>query len=116
MTPDQNKTSRNLPALGRLLLWVDKPGSANKLFWGLGIFCGLLFLADFTYHKHGHFEVEYFPGFYGLYGFVMFTLLILAAKMLRSFIKRPEDYYGDKAIDTEEYPADQLDKEQYHAD
>jgi hypothetical protein len=40
----------------------------------------------------------------------MFTALILAAKTLRIFIKRPENYYGDKAIDIEDYPADQLEK------
>ena len=98
------------PSLGRALLWVDRPGSANKLFWGLAILCGLLFLADFTYHKHGHFEVENLPGFYGIYGFVMFTGLILAAKALRVLIKRPEDFYGDKAVDSEDYPEDQLER------
>ncbi len=105
-----------LPALGRMFLWVDRPGSANKIFWALAAVCLLLFLLDFTYVKHGHFKVEDLPGFYGVYGFVMFTLLILAAKTLRIFIKRPEDYYGDRAIDTEEYPADQLNKEPYDAD
>jgi hypothetical protein len=103
------------PALGRILLWVDRPGSANKIFWGLAAFCGVLFLADFTYEKHGHFAVEDIPGFYGAYGFVMFTALILLAKALRYFVKRPEDFYGDKAIDREEYPADQLDKVDYDA-
>lgn len=102
-----------LPALGRMLLWVDKPGSANKLFWGLAIACVLLFLLDFTYEKHPHFDVELIPGFYGIYGFVMFTGLILAAKALRVLIKRPEDYYGDKAVDREEYPADQLKMERH---
>jgi len=116
MAADHNDTPENLPALGRMFLWVDKPGSANKIFWGLAVFCALLFLADFTYHKHGHFEIEDFPGFYGLYGFVMFTLLILAAKTLRIFIKRPEDYYGDKAIDTEDYPASQMEKADRHVE
>ena len=50
------------------------------------------------------------PGFYGVYGFFMFTALILVAKALRLFIKRPENYYGDKAIDTEDYPTDQLEQ------
>jgi hypothetical protein len=40
----------------------------------------------------------------------MFTALILAAKSLRFFIQRPEDYYGDSAIDREEYPPEQLEK------
>ena len=50
------------------------------------------------------------PGFYGIYGFVMFTLLILVAKTLRIFIKRPEDYYGKAAVDSEDYPAAQLEQ------
>lgn len=97
------------PALGRLLTWVDRPGSATRLVWLLAAICALLFLADFTYEPHRHFEIEEHPGAFGVYGFVMFTLLILTAKALRFFIRRPEDYYGDKAIDREEYPADQLD-------
>jgi hypothetical protein len=35
------------------------------------------------------------------------------AKGLRVLIKRPEDYYGNKAVDTEEYPEDQLDKREH---
>ncbi|MDH5453942.1 MAG: hypothetical protein OEY05_00380 [Paracoccaceae bacterium] len=111
----QTRDTGNLPALGRMMLWVDRPGSANKIFWGLAVLCGVLFLLDFTYEKHGHFDVEHLPGFFGIYGFVMFTGLILAAKTLRIFIKRPEDYYGDKAIDREVYPEDQLDKVKYNA-
>ena len=111
----QNDNPANYPILGRMMLWVDKPGSANKIFWGLAVICGLLFLADFTYDKYGHFPVELIPGFYGIYGFVTFTALILIAKVLRVFIKRPEDYYGDKAVDREDYPEDQLDKVENNA-
>ena len=103
------------PALGRLFMWVDKPGSATKIYYILIAICVGLFLLDFTYHKHGHFAVENVPGFYGIYGFVMFTGLILAAKALRFFIKRREDYYGDRAIDREDYPEEGLDKVDYDA-
>ena len=111
----QNDNPANYPLLGRMMLWVDKPGSANKIFWGLTVACVLLFLADFTYEKHGHFQIEDIPGFYGIFGFVMFTALILAAKGLRILIKRPEDYYGDKAVDVEDYPEDQLDRVEHDA-
>jgi len=106
----KTENTDSLPPLGRALTWVDRPGSANKIFWGLAVACVLIFLASFTFEAHGHFEVEHIPGFYAVYGFVMFTGLILAAKLLRVFIKRPEDYYGDKAVDSEDYPADQLDR------
>lgn len=111
-TPDSPDT---YPALGRAMLWVDRPGSVRKIIIALTLVCAVLFLLDFTYTKHAHFDVEYIPGFYGIYGFVMFTGLIIAAKILRSIIKRPEDYYGDKAVDSEDYPEDQLDKVQNDA-
>jgi hypothetical protein len=41
----------------------------------------------------------------------MFTVLIFVAKFLRLIIKRPENYYGDKAIDQEDYPASQLEQD-----
>ena len=97
------------PALGRMMTWVDKKGSDKKIFWALALVCVVVFLLEWTYEKHPHFGVEGVNGFYAFYGFIMFTGLILVAKGLRVLIKRPEDYYGDKAVDTEEYPEDQLD-------
>ena len=100
----------NLPALGRFLAWFTKVKNSKYIIGALVVICIALFLADFTYKKYGHFEVETYKGFYGAYGFVMFTGLILLAKTLRYFIQKPEDYYGDKAIDREEYPEEQLEK------
>ncbi|MBL4749858.1 MAG: hypothetical protein JKX71_04615 [Amylibacter sp.] len=97
------------PALGRMLTWVDKPGSDKKIIWALVVACVVVLAVEWTYTPYGAFQVEYIRGFYAAYGFVMFTGLILVSKALRYFIKRPEDYYGDKAIDSEEYPEDQLD-------
>jgi len=110
---DPKDNPETYPALGRLLSWVDKPGSGNKIFWALVVVCGLLFIADFAIEKHSAFEMEDLPGFFAVYGFVSFTALILAAKALRVLIKRPEDYYGDKAIDREEYPKAGLDEVRY---
>ena len=96
--------------LGKKLCWFTETENANKIFIGLAMLCIVLFLADFTYHTHGHFPIEEIPGFYGAYGFFMFTALIFAAKTLRLLIKRPENYYGDKAVDGEDYPTDQLEQ------
>ena len=100
--------------LGKLFVWFATPANANKIFAALITLCMLLFLSDFTYKKYGHFPIEKIPGFYGAYGFVMFTALILAAKTLRLFIKRDETYYGEKSVDREEYSADQLDMRQHN--
>ena len=65
------------PALGRMMTWVDKKGSDKKIVWALGIACLIVLLLDFTYDIDRHFQVEYILGFYAIYGFVMFTGLIL---------------------------------------
>ena len=101
----------NHSSLGVKLSWFTTPKNSNKIFLGLALFCLILFLADFGYHKYGHFFIEEIPGFYGAYGFVMFTVLIFVAKFLRLIIKRPENYYGEKAIDQEDYPASQLEQD-----
>ena len=110
MDLNKSNATRKFSPLGKTLSWFTKTKHANKIFLGLALLCFVLFLSDFTYNKHGHFHIEEIPGFYGAYGFFMFTALILVAKALRLLIKRPENYYGDKAVDGEDYPADQLEQ------
>ena len=111
-----NDDPRDYPALGRWMTWVDRPGSAKKLIWLLAIFCGATILANLTYSNKGHYSAENILGFYAVYGFVAFSFIIFAAKALRELIKRPEDYYGKRAIDREEYPEDQLERKDHARD
>ena len=76
----------------------------NKVLYGLGIICLVLLVIDFFRDRHGVYDVEHWPLFFCLFGFAIYWLLILAAKQLRRLIERPEDYYGDEAIDTEVEP------------
>jgi hypothetical protein len=102
------------PPLGRKLLWLERPGSVAKVVTTLVLVCAFLVLSDFFYEKHGHYAEEEVPGFYAMYGFVMFTLLVLAARGLRVLVGVREDYYGNKAIDHEEsYPHDQIEIKDY---
>jgi hypothetical protein len=55
--------------------------------------CALLFIAEPFVHKHGEFRFEEWFGFHGIFGFVACVGLVLAAKLLRVWLKRPEDYY-----------------------
>ena len=50
-------------------------------------------MADAFYHKHIVFEVQSLFGFYAIFGFFMCVGLVLAAKVLRLFLMRDEDYY-----------------------
>ncbi len=63
--------------------------------------------ASFGGHKHGHFDFEKVPAFHALYGFAGFVFLVLAARVLRLFVMRDEDYYGDDApLDAEQHTED----------
>ena len=55
--------------------------------------CVLVSLADFGYHKHGHYDFEEIPAFSSLYGFVSCVFLVIAATWLRRFLMRDEAYY-----------------------
>lgn len=102
------------PPFGRKLLWLEKPGSVAKIIIALVLACAIVVAADFFYEKHGHFAEEEVEGFFAMFGFVMFTLLVLAARGLRVLVGEREDFYGTKAVDHEEsYPKDQIEIRNY---
>lgn len=106
-TPEDTSS---FPALGRALLWVDDKKGVRRIIYGLYTLCAGLFLADFLYHKHSYLSVEDIPGFYALYGFFMCAALVVCAKVMRLFLKRPEDYYAPRDVDSEAFPEDQLER------
>jgi len=76
--------------------FFQKPRNVRSIVVGLFIACGLLLLPDFLgYKDHVHFAQESWWGFYGFYGFLGCVALVLAAKVLRLFVMRPEDYYDE---------------------
>lgn len=113
-----NKSPENpdkFPALGRALLWVEKPGGVNKIVYTLYAVCAALFVADFLYHKHSYLAIEDFPGFYALWGFFICVALVVFAKVMRMFLSRSEDYYAPRDVESEAFPQDQLDRVDYDA-
>ena len=73
--------------------WLDDKRNVDKIVYALVAVCALLFVADFFYHKHTHFGFEGWFGFFAWYGFIVCVGLVLAAKEMRKFLKRDEDYY-----------------------
>ena len=73
--------------------WLDDMRNVRKVVWALVIVCAGLFVADAFYHKHPYFNAETWFGFYAFYGFFMCVGLVLAAKVMRIFLMRDEDYY-----------------------
>ena len=74
----------------------DDPRNVRRVLWALIAVCGLLFVADFIFHRHVVHPWEALWGFYAVFGFIACTVLILVAKEMRKFLMRKEDYYdGD---------------------
>ena len=101
--------AEKLHPIGEKILWVEKSENISKMIKGLAIFCGLLFIINLFVHLHGHFDIEAIPGFYGVYGFIAFSFIVITTKYLREVIGRKEDYYAPGVIDPEKYPDEELD-------
>lgn len=63
-----------------------------KLFLAI---LALTVLAELFVSHAAHFAVERLFGAYAVYGFVACAALILVAKGIGWFLKRPDSYYGD---------------------
>lgn len=74
--------------------WLEQKENIDRMFYGLVATCVGLALADFAYHKHGHFDVEQLPGFHGFYGFAVFCFVVFVGVQLRRVLMRGEDYYA----------------------
>lgn len=73
--------------------FFDKPRNVNRLLWAVYIICGFLFVLDFVIHRHTSRDWEALPGFYAIYGFLAFCVLVVVAKLMRKLLMRKEDYY-----------------------
>lgn len=71
----------------------DNPKNVQRLRYLLYGVVLLLLVIDPFIHKHAYFTWEGVPGFFAVYGFISYVLLINVAKKLRLLIKRREDYY-----------------------
>lgn len=89
MTPTSNRNDRR---------WLDEPKNVDRVVHTVYAICAFTVLLDLFIHRHETLDFAHFFGFYAWYGFVACTGLVLAAKVLRIFVKRDEDYYA-RAID-----------------
>ena len=85
-----------MKAAGEAPGWVDNPSNVKKVVWAVYLISGAVLVIDPLVHKHGPFAIEHLWGFYGIYGFIGCVFLVLAAKEMRKFLIRSEDYYARK--------------------
>ena len=74
--------------------WLDDPHNVRKLWRGFLAALALTVLAGAFVDLHPHFDVERWFGFNAAYGFFTCLLMIVGAKVLGLFLKRPDDYYA----------------------
>jgi hypothetical protein len=75
--------------------WLTRPATIRKLWWAFGVVLALTVLAQFFIPVKGKFPLENTFAFGAWYGFLACVAMVLAAKMLGWWLKRPEDYYGE---------------------
>jgi len=74
--------------------WLVRP-STIRLLWGVFIVILLATVAvQFATGSDGHFGIDDWIGFGAVYGFLSCLAMVLVAKGLGAFLKRPEDYYS----------------------
>ena len=73
--------------------FFDKPGNVSRFLRVFYVICALLFLMDFVIHRHTIIKLEELHGFYAIFGFVAFVVLVEGSILLRKLVMRKEDYY-----------------------
>lgn len=74
--------------------WLVRPDTI-RLLWRVFIVILLVAVAvQFATGSDGHFGIDGWIGFGAVYGFLSCLIMVLVAKGLGGFLKRPEDYYG----------------------
>lgn len=73
--------------------WLLRSENIRKLWLVFIAILLLTLIADLFVHQHQYFGIEDSFGFYAWYGFVTCVVMILLAKLLGVFLKRPENYY-----------------------
>lgn len=112
MADDAENETKMHPA-ARWMLFLEKDRNLVRIIMGLAVICALLFLGDIVYHRHAKFDAEETWGFYAVFGFLAFSFIILSTKYLKMLIARPDNYYGEGAVDREEYPTRGTDVKEY---
>jgi len=79
--------------------WLTRPATIRKLWWGSSVLLVLTVLAQLLVYTKGYFTVDGWFGFGALYGFLSCLLMVLFAKGLGVFLKRPNNYYAERNDD-----------------
>ena len=75
--------------------WLVRQKTIKLLWWLFSIILALTVLVQLIVHVHDYFTVDGWFGFNAVYGFVSCLAMVVFAKLLGMFLKRPDTYYDD---------------------
>lgn len=77
--------------------WLSRPQTIRVLWIVFGAILAVTVAAEALVHMHPRFRFESWFGFNAGYGFLVCVGMVLFAKALGMFLKRPDDYYEPKS-------------------
>jgi len=75
--------------------FLDDPRNVQRLLYVFYFISALSIFAELFIKRYVDHPWEAVFGFYGIYGFLACTFLVLAATQMRKVVMRKEDYYDD---------------------
>lgn len=75
--------------------WLVRPDMIRLLWWIGSVVLALTVVAAIFVDLHPYFPVERIFAFYALFGFFACVAMVLFAKLLGVFLKRPDTYYDE---------------------
>lgn len=79
--------------------FLTRPRTIRGLWWLFSALLALTVLAQLVFYVKGYFTVDGWFGFGAVFGFLSCLLMVLIAKALGVFLKRPNDYYRERDDD-----------------
>ena len=73
--------------------WLVRPATIKGLWIAFIAVLAATVAAGFAVDMHPHFEIERFPAFFAVLGFLACVAMVLGSKLLGLLLKRPDDYY-----------------------
>ena len=92
----------NEPMPGQEDHWLVRRGTIRLLWIVFAVILAGTVAPDFFLEKHGYFGIDETFGFFAWFGFLSCLLMVVGAKVIGIFLKRPDTYYEDEPVVYEE--------------
>jgi hypothetical protein len=73
--------------------WLVRPKTIRWLWVAFVAVLAATVAAGFVVDMHPHFEVENWPAFFAIYGFLACVAMVVGSKLLGALLKREDTYY-----------------------